>query len=196
MKLASEEEINSAYGKESHIKFTDKPLNEMIINWMNNQIEDNLFYQTADEPLTFLQKYIPNISFIVAAGGMVRNEREEFLFFKKNGFWDLPKGHVETHETVQEAAIREVKEESGIKQLKIVGALPESWHCYFYQTQPVLKKTYWFEMEANSSEQLQAQISEGISDLKWVSFTQLTDICKGSYKSLNELIQKFYTKLA
>ncbi len=196
MKLASEEEINSKYGKESYIKLAGKPLNDMIINWMSNQFEGNLFFQTTDEPLIFFQKYIPNISFIVAAGGMVRNERHELLFFKKNGYWDFPKGHVETHETVQEAAIREVQEETGIKQLKIVGALRDSWHCYIYQAQPVLKRTYWFEMEANSAEQLEAQTSEGISNLKWVSFIQLTDICKGSYRSLNEMIQNFYNKLA
>ena len=52
---------------------------------------------------------------IAAAGGLVKNERGEKLFIFRLGKWDLPKGKLSGKETAEEAAIREVKEETGLQ---------------------------------------------------------------------------------
>ena len=51
----------------------------------------------------------------VKAGCVVVNENGEVLLVinKKIDFWTFPKGHAETGETLEEAALREVKEETG-----------------------------------------------------------------------------------
>ena len=52
---------------------------------------------------------------ISIAGGIVINPlRGVVLVNQNNNSWSLPKGHVETGETTLEAAIREIKEETGI----------------------------------------------------------------------------------
>ncbi|ETP68231.1 hypothetical protein G159_13560 [Planococcus glaciei CHR43] len=55
----------------------------------------------------------------LGAAGLVMNGRNEWLVVKKrygglNGKWSLPAGFVMATETIDEAAVREVKEETGI----------------------------------------------------------------------------------
>ncbi len=54
----------------------------------------------------------------VASSVVVNDKREILLVLRKNepraGMWGLPSGFAETHETVEEAALRELKEEAGI----------------------------------------------------------------------------------
>ena len=54
----------------------------------------------------------------VASSVVVNDDREVLLVLRKNepraGMWGLPSGFAETHETVEEAALRELEEETGI----------------------------------------------------------------------------------
>lgn len=53
-----------------------------------------------------------------SAGGFVFNTKGELLFVKEfDKYWGLPRGHVENNETTLQAAIREIKEETGITEL-------------------------------------------------------------------------------
>ena len=49
-----------------------------------------------------------------SCGCIIINEEKILLIQQKQGFWGFPKGHIETNETEQETAIREVKEETNI----------------------------------------------------------------------------------
>ena len=51
---------------------------------------------------------------MTAAGGLVINPDNEFLFIFRKGKWDLPKGKPEKDESLDDCAIREVTEETGI----------------------------------------------------------------------------------
>lgn len=60
------------------------------------------------------------------AGGVVVNEYDEVIVISQKGkvkTWSLPKGHIEEGETEIEAAVREIYEESGAKELKFVKPL-------------------------------------------------------------------------
>jgi ADP-ribose pyrophosphatase YjhB (NUDIX family) len=59
-----------------------------------------------------------------SAGGVVLNKRGEVLVVNQDGsVWSLPKGHVNPGETDVQAAEREIKEESGISEVRYVKAL-------------------------------------------------------------------------
>lgn len=59
-----------------------------------------------------------------SAGGVVLNAAGEVLVVnQKNDSWSLPKGHIEPGEKPLEAAIREIREESGIRRLEFVREL-------------------------------------------------------------------------
>ena len=56
-----------------------------------------------------------------SAGGVVLNKEGLVLVVNQNGnSWSLPKGHIDEGEEKLEAAIREIYEESGIKNLNLI----------------------------------------------------------------------------
>ena len=58
------------------------------------------------------------------AGGIIINDKQEIAIVNQNNdSWSLPKGHIDKGETILEAAIREIYEETGIKNPKLIKAL-------------------------------------------------------------------------
>ncbi len=54
-----------------------------------------------------------------SAGGVVVNESGKVVIVSQNGdSWSLPKGHVESGEALRETAVREIFEETGIKDIR------------------------------------------------------------------------------
>ncbi|MFZ2390772.1 MAG: NUDIX domain-containing protein [Minisyncoccales bacterium] len=73
------------------------------------------------------------------AGGVVINEYDEVIVVnQRGGSWSLPKGHIEKNETELEAAIREIYEESGVKNLELIKTLG-SYERYGLYDQSSLK---------------------------------------------------------
>ncbi|HUD10686.1 MAG TPA: NUDIX domain-containing protein [Candidatus Saccharimonadales bacterium] len=59
-----------------------------------------------------------------SAGGVVINSEGNVLVVNQNDdSWSLPKGHIDPGETPQDAAVREIKEESGISELELIDEL-------------------------------------------------------------------------
>ena len=62
--------------------------------------------------------YMSKTKKTVCAGGVVLNNKDEVLVVKsRDSSWSLPKGHIERGESPLEAALREIKEESGVTSL-------------------------------------------------------------------------------
>lgn len=60
----------------------------------------------------------------VSAGGVVINDRGMVLVINQNGTsWSLPKGHVAQGEDPLQTALREITEESGVDDLRLVSPL-------------------------------------------------------------------------
>lgn len=64
-----------------------------------------------------------------SAGGLVVNQGQILLITTQAGRWQLPKGHIEDGETPEQAAVREVREETGVTG-RLVAPLPgvEYWY--------------------------------------------------------------------
>ncbi|MBW6481397.1 MAG: NUDIX domain-containing protein, partial [Bacteroidales bacterium] len=71
---------------------------------------------------TILEYFAEKLVLIEAGGGLVQNPAGEILFIFRRGKWDLPKGKPEKEESIEETAIREVEEETGISGLKIISS--------------------------------------------------------------------------
>lgn len=127
---------------------------------------------------------------IDAAGGLVRNEKGERLFIFRLGKWDLPKGKLSGKETAGEAAIREVKEETGLQELKIIGPLSSTYHIYSRKGKQILKQTYWFEMKAKSAYPLIPQKEEDITEVKWINRENLSTVLENTYGSIKEIVTR------
>jgi len=140
---------------------------------------------------------------VEAAGGVVKNEKGETLFIHRLGYWDLPKGKInkkdrkeilahpsnysERLSPARVAAIREVKEETGLRSLVLIKELIPTWHIYYIRQNRILKHTRWFEMIADSSQPLIPQTEENILFVRWIPTQELDTIREKAYASLREL---------
>ncbi len=106
---------------------------------------------------------------IKAAGGVVKNSKNEILFIFRRGSWDLPKGKIEKDEKKKIAAIREIQEETGLQQVVLGDAICKTYHVYTFNEKRVLKKTYWYNMTTISDETLVPQTEEDIEQAVWMS---------------------------
>ncbi len=124
-----------------------------------------------------------------AAGGIVVKDGK-IVSIVRNGIPDLPKGHIEKGESSENAALREVTEETGIGNLQIVKALPSSWHCYQVGEEWRLKRTYWYLMESGEAIQPKPQTEEGITEIKLIGNEDIEAFLKGTFRSISEILGK------
>ncbi len=104
---------------------------------------------------------------IEAAGGAVFNREGKILMIFRRGSWDLPKGKIDDGESPQEAAIREVREETGLEDVSLGKHLLDTYHTYALKGKRILKKTYWYRMQTVQTE-LTPQTEEDIEQAVWV----------------------------
>ena len=136
------------------------------------------------------EKFLLNFPFskIVAAGGIVINDKNEILFIFRDEKWDLPKGKAEKNENITQTAMREVKEETGVKNLIIVKPAEKTYHIFKRAKKNYLKETYWFKMKTSYDKKLIPQISEGITRVEWISKEKIPSIMKNTYQNIKLLI--------
>jgi 8-oxo-dGTP pyrophosphatase MutT (NUDIX family) len=80
--------------------------------------------------------------------------------------WGLPKGHLEGEETPEEAALREVEEETGLVKLNVVAELPTIDWYYRDQGRLIHKFCHFYLLEAGPGETC-PQLDEGITECIW-----------------------------
>lgn len=117
-----------------------------------------------------------NLPVIESAGGLVCNQNHHILLMFKRGKWDMPKGRIDKGQSTVSAALREVEEETGlnIKKLKIKGKLVSTWHTTSHNNIKYLKKTHWYLMQYDGSDDDTApQVEEGIIECRWVHLSDL-----------------------
>jgi 8-oxo-dGTP pyrophosphatase MutT (NUDIX family) len=162
-------------------------LNELIELFSAlNQI--NSLYIFHEDMLMVIEEFKACFHVIEAGGGLVFNARHEFLAIKRKGVWDLPKGKLEKGEDFQGAALREVKEETGLSDLKLKEPLMSTYHTYRLKDKKVLKKTRWFEMEYGGTDLPVLQSKEGITDFRWVSPGKTDFIRQNTYASILDVL--------
>lgn len=88
-----------------------------------------------------------------SCGGVVIFRNKVLVLYKnyKNRYegWVLPKGTVESGESYEQTALREVKEESGVSA-KIVEYLGKSQYSFSAYTEIVEKEVHWYLMLSDS----------------------------------------------
>ncbi|WP_374957442.1 NUDIX hydrolase [Gilvibacter sp.] len=149
----------------------------------------NLYHAEADKLEYYLRK---KLKVVEAGGGLVYNDNKEILFIYRNKKWDLPKGGLEKDETPEDAAVREVQEETGAKKLEVTRFIQKTYHVFKRNGERRLKITYWYEMHTSYSGNLKPQTKEGIEKAKWKNFAQTQKALQGSYENIKLLFPKEY----
>jgi 8-oxo-dGTP pyrophosphatase MutT (NUDIX family) len=128
---------------------------------------------------------------IEAAGGLIKNEFNEFLFIYRRGYWDLPKGKIELNESKKHAAIREVKEETGITNIKFIDKIIKTYHTYkLIDGKRIIKKSHWYLMEVKK-QPLVPQSDEDIEKAEWLNLDKFLNECKPVYKNIFDVVYAY-----
>jgi 8-oxo-dGTP pyrophosphatase MutT (NUDIX family) len=112
----------------------------------------------------------------VSAGGVVVRTVDggnEVVLVSDGRYWGLPKGNLEAGETPEDAALREVSEETGIRREALAIAAELAPSDYVYRRRDtgrlVFKRVHQYLMTAPAGAELHRQESE-IADAGWLTF--------------------------
>jgi 8-oxo-dGTP pyrophosphatase MutT (NUDIX family) len=100
--------------------------------------------------------------------------------------WGLPKGHIEGGETPAQAAVREVREETGLADVSLLVQLPTIDWYFRDRGRLVHKFCHFFLLEAHR-EDVVPQLDEGITECVWLALEEATRTV--SYANAREVIR-------
>jgi len=163
-------------------------IEQLIVKIFQNKIQKAYLYHP-DESL-IMKTLKSKISVCKAGGGLVYNKNGEVLFIFRNGKWDLPKGGIEKGELLENTAMREVEEETGVNGLSISHKLQKTYHVFRRNSKYKLKITHWYEMQSDFEGTPKGQIEEGIEKVAWLNPEQVKEALKNSYENIKLLFEE------
>ena len=167
--------------------------NQYISKLMTELPEEIQLYIIGQNPKEEMISFFKNHEIVEAAGGIVKR-KDKYLFIKRNGIWDLPKGKVEPSESTLMAAKREIEEECGIKNPTVNELILITYHTYIYEGIPTLKKTFWYELSFEGSKKLKPQLEEGITKVEWVDKDKIAKKHKNTFASIKDVLDEYFKK--
>ncbi len=127
----------------------------------------------------------------VSAGGVVVRQDGDatrvLLIRDSYRNWGFPKGHLEAGERSDAAALREVAEETGLRQLELVAELSAiDWHFRFRGR--LIHKVCHFFLMRTTERQTTPQAAEGITACRWSTFAEAERLI--SYDNAREVLRR------
>jgi 8-oxo-dGTP pyrophosphatase MutT (NUDIX family) len=101
--------------------------------------------------------------------------------------WGFPKGHLESGERPEDAALREVSEETGLDDLVVRGSIDTIDWFFRFRGQLIHKVCHFFLMETSSTTTL-PQRAEGITACRWSAFEEAQALI--SYSNAREVLRR------
>ncbi len=129
------------------------------------------------------------MSIEISAGGVVIFGNAVLLLKKYNGDYVLPKGKVESGETLEETAKREVLEEAKVRArpVEYIDKIEYSYHNSWSKDQRVYKTVHWYLMESNSIDCI-PQKEEGFIEAIFVHEDKAVDMAR--YQDEKNIIER------
>lgn len=126
---------------------------------------------------------------VYAAGGVVHTPDDELLMIYRRGKWDLPKGKLDKGEEDEEAAIREVTEETGLSDFEEISPLLATYHIYKEKEILVLKRVMWYDMLYTGNQKPIPQTEEDITEVKWFNQRNIFEAISNTYLTILDVIK-------
>ena len=169
-------------------KFREKDeLRELLLVFLALKKISQLFICHNNLDVLF-REFSSCFKYIEAAGGLVRNSSGEILFINRFDKWDLPKGKIESRESAEKTSLREVEEECGLSGLNIISELQPTYHTYYENNLPHLKKTRWFLMSYTGDQRPEPQTEESITEIIWAGEKELKMVRRNTYPSIIDIL--------
>lgn len=171
------------------VEYTDETLptpEEMTSAMEGDEGADCVCIISGDEDEAY-RRVCAEFKEVDAGGGVVRNDRGDTLLIRRNGIWDLPKGHREEGEDMPQTALREVIEETGVSGLCAGELICITDHCYLRDGIWHLKHSWWYSMSGSCTSELKPQTEEDITEALWVAGPELPSYLENTYPSIREV---------
>lgn len=118
-------------------------------------------------------------------------EPHYLLLHYESGHWDFPKGHIEVGEEAQETARRELKEETGISQVRFLKGYKQTLRYFFRQKGiGIFKIVIYFLAETEQSE---IALSPEHIGFEWLSYDAALE--RLTFKNSRDLLVKAHEYL-
>ena len=118
--------------------------------------------------------------------------RDETKFQRTSGsrtqkeYWDLPKGHIEKGEKLEDTVKREVKEETGLEDIKFIEGFKETIKYFFkWEGKNILKFVTYYLIETKTKK---VKISWEHIGYKWLPCEEA--IAKLTFKNAKEILEE------
>ena len=164
----------------------------MIHEMEQPEIHAGVFYHPGLKELK--KAFYKKFTVVQAAGGLVQNGQKKILMIFRRGKWDLPKGKLGKGETLEDCAIREVEEETGLQHVKLLSPLTITYHTYHEGARFILKESHWYAMQVNGEQRPAPQIAEGITEVRWVTAAEAENLFPECYPTVSDVIKKFFSE--
>ncbi|HCS78218.1 TPA: hypothetical protein DIV55_00575 [Patescibacteria group bacterium] len=136
-----------------------------------------------------------------SAGGVIvaeKNHELHVLLLKdKNGKWTFPKGLIEIGEKREVTATREISEEVGLKNLKLIAPLAPATYLYRWEGKLKKKTVHYYLFKGKGTELPTPQTEEGILQVRWIPFSEAEKIIgypQTNKKLLRETMELLLTR--
>lgn len=173
------------FGKKINLYDLKKKSIDDIISLVKKHHKIYLFHKNSEKLISTFKK---KIKVVKAGGGIVKNRNDETLFIYRRNKWDLPKGKMDKGETIDQTALREVKEETGVKNLSIIGFKMNTYHIFKKEKIFRLKVTSWYNMLSNYEGKFIPETKEGISKVVWKNNKKIKKI-KNTFPNIKLLLE-------
>lgn len=149
------------------------------------------------KPFQGIKRFVhrrPSIQEVVretTSGGIVfrRNEKSDqleiLLMQDAKNRWTIPKGHVEPNEEPKQTAEREIREETGLQEMKVMNWLGKV-NFRYRRTQTLVLMTMHIYLVHGLGDTNKLQPEDWLNDIKWFPATEAID--KIAYDDIGKLI--------
>ena len=163
---------------------------QIISDFLSDNEDVTILYRDLYEENMIWKNIKDFFCFRRAAGGFVI-KGNALLSIYRYEHWDFPKGHIEEGETDEEAAMREVTEETGIDNLFVFRDLGYSYHIYLHKNNFILKETHWYKMRTTSTATPIPQTEESILQAEWIPLKNMDKVIDNTYLGIKNVINRF-----
>jgi 8-oxo-dGTP pyrophosphatase MutT (NUDIX family) len=125
-----------------------------------------------------------------SAGAIISRKEKGKIYYLllhyESGHWGFPKGHIEKGESLEDTVHREVKEETGIGDIKIINGFKE-WIKYFFKLKGknIFKTVTYLLAETKQKE---VKISWEHTGYKWLAYEKALE--QLTFRNTKEILKK------
>jgi transcription antitermination protein NusB len=149
-------ELAKAFGGDASGKFVNGVLGSIYKEMVKGGEKQNLASQGIKE---------------VSSGGLIyRQEQDQYYFclvLDAYGKWTFPKGHVEAGENLEETAVRELQEETGLQNLEVIEYIGETQVKVHKPGEAPFRKMIKYFLIKTADTEIKVPDTKELQDVKW-----------------------------